>query len=151
MNFRQESTAFLILKLVTAAQLIHKNSSVAWLLAQLEWKTEDVIRGSRSRFGDGTWRHECTGRQRELPLAEMPVSVKYKVRVVDGLPARLPWLSGRWPDFPVCPFPSGNHHTVIRVWVCFFTCSLLAFCFISHLWMKSCGPYPFPSNLFYLA
>ena len=63
-----------------------------------------------------------------------------------------------WPPLrsPSCPtlFPSGNHPLLCPwVYLGFFVVvgSSVAFCFISHILVKSCVSCSFPSNLFHLA
>ena len=55
--------------------------------------------------------------------------------------------------FTLLTFPSANHSTVVCVWVFFvcFVCSFVAFCFTSHLWVKSYGPCLFLSDLLCVA
>ena len=47
------------------------------------------------------------------------------------------------------PIPSSNHYTVVCIWgfLC-FVCSFVAFCFMSHIWVKSYGSCSLECDLF---
>ena len=59
-----------------------------------------------------------------------------------------------YPLPPLLPLPSGNHHTVVWVYeffIVFLVCLLVAFSFITYMWVSSYDSWMFLSDLFHLA